>query len=900
MSKKEKYTFSVVIPVYNAENYLNETVDSVITQDIGFEKHIQIILVNDGSKDRSEELCLEYKEKYPDNIVYISKENGGVSSARNQGIPYIEGKYVNFLDSDDKWEPDVFSKVYQFFETRYDNIDLVACRMQFFEARTDYHPLDFRFNKKKDRIINILNEENSIQMHVTSCFIKAEIARKWSFNEEQSYGEDTVYINKIIMDRGRYGVVTEAICNYRKRSNDSSAVQGMREKKKWYVETPEQFYGELIRFSIERYGTVIRYLQQLLVYDLQYRVEFGYNHVLNKEEFETYKQTIRKYLSYVDDSCIAKTKTLGMDGKIRMLKFKKGALDRERISLRDNIVTYQNNHMINLTERGATLLVNFISVENDTLILEGCVRTWIFNCWPELQLKYVVDEQKCYPVVFNDYDIGKKECITGEEWQLRFYRVRIPLSGKLQQIYPVIELANGEECRMNMVFTKFMPLDPVNPGAVCFCGKYFIRCAAKALDVRIPSSVLKTKIAYELKEFKYLIKRKRIDVAALRISATFRRLFKKKQIWLISDRDYIANDNGEHLFRYICEHKGEYPNIKAYFVIAGDSPDYQRMKQYGSVLDRNSHKYKKMYMICDKIVSSSANEDVFDTFGSDKNFYKGVPDFKYVFLQHGIIKDDLSAWLNKVNKNISAFITSAKPEYDSIRKGHYLYDKEVKLTGLPRFDQLLKKNQECEQEKLLLIMPTWRRYIRDSFDDATSKSIYSHSFKNTEYYNFYNSLMQDEELLSVMRKYGYKGILGLHPIHSEQVVDFTENDVFEIPKGHLDYQELFVRGSIMLTDFSSTFFDFCYLRKPVVYAQFDEKLFYHGQVYDSGYFDYERDGFGPVCRDLKSTVRELISLIENGGRLEEVYQERINNFYAYDDQNNCKRVMEAIAETDDK
>ena len=89
MSKKEKYIFSVVIPVYNAEKYLSETVDSVIAQDIGFEKHIQIILVNDGSKDRSEELCLKYREKYPDNIVYISKENGGVSSARNQGIPYI-------------------------------------------------------------------------------------------------------------------------------------------------------------------------------------------------------------------------------------------------------------------------------------------------------------------------------------------------------------------------------------------------------------------------------------------------------------------------------------------------------------------------------------------------------------------------------------------------------------------------------------------------------------------------------------------------------------------------------------------------------------------------------------------------------------------------------------------
>ena len=898
MSKKEKYIFSVVIPVYNAEKYLSETVDSVIAQDIGFEKHIQIILVNDGSKDRSEELCLKYREKYPDNIVYISKENGGVSSARNQGIPYIEGRYVNFLDSDDKWESDVFSKVYRFFEKTYDRIDLAACRMRFFEARTDYHPLDFRFKNRNDRIINILNEENCIQMHVTSCFIKAEAVRKWTFNEEQNYGEDTVYISRIIMDRGRYGVVTKAVCNYRKRGNDSSAVQGMRGKKKWYIETPDQFYGELIRFSMERYGTVIRYLQQLLVYDLQYRVGFGYNHVLNKEEFETYRQTVHKYLSYVDNSCIIRSKTLTMDDKIRMLSFKEGSLNREQLSLRDNIVMYQDSALVNLADRGATLMVNFLSVENDTLILEGCIRTWILSCWPELQLKYVVDEQKYYPAVFNDYDIGKKETITGDEWQFRFYRVRIPLSGKQQQIYPMIELGNGEECRMKMVFTKFMPLNALNPGAVCFRGKYFIRYAANAIDVRIPSNAMKTKIAYEIKAFNYLRKNERMDAAKLRIQAVCRRFFKKKQIWLISDRDYVANDNGEHLFRYICEHRKEYPDVEPYFVISGESPDYERMKQYGPVLDLNSRKYKEMYLTCDKIVSSSANEDVFDPFGEDKILYKGVTDFKYIFLQHGITKDDLSAWLNKVNKNISAFITAAKPEYESIRSGHYLYDKEVKLTGFPRFDQLLKKNQESTPEKLLLIMPTWRRYISDSFDDATSMSIYSHSFKKTEYYKFYNELIQNEELLSAMRKHGYRGLLGLHPIHSEQTVDFRENDVFEIPKGHLDYQELFVRGSIMLTDFSSTFFDFCYLRKPVVYAQFDRKQFYHGQVYDSGYFDYERDGFGPVCHDLESTVGALISLIENGGRLEPVYQERINNFYAYDDQNNCKRVMEAIRETD--
>ncbi len=84
-----QYKFSVVIPVYNVYGYLRETLDSVIQQDIGFEENIQVILVNDGSPDRSEEICLEYQKRYPDNIVYLKQENQGVSAARNHAISYI-------------------------------------------------------------------------------------------------------------------------------------------------------------------------------------------------------------------------------------------------------------------------------------------------------------------------------------------------------------------------------------------------------------------------------------------------------------------------------------------------------------------------------------------------------------------------------------------------------------------------------------------------------------------------------------------------------------------------------------------------------------------------------------------------------------------------------------------
>ncbi len=71
--KTYQFKFTVVTPVYNVEEYLEETLESVLSQTIGFEENIQMILVNDGSPDNSEEICLKYQKKYPDNIIYLKK-----------------------------------------------------------------------------------------------------------------------------------------------------------------------------------------------------------------------------------------------------------------------------------------------------------------------------------------------------------------------------------------------------------------------------------------------------------------------------------------------------------------------------------------------------------------------------------------------------------------------------------------------------------------------------------------------------------------------------------------------------------------------------------------------------------------------------------------------------------
>lgn len=92
-----KRIISVIIPVYNVEKYLKRCLDSVVNQTY---KNIEIILVNDGSTDQSEKICQEYEAKY-DNIIYLSKPNGGLSDARNFGIKHSKGDYIAFVDSDD-------------------------------------------------------------------------------------------------------------------------------------------------------------------------------------------------------------------------------------------------------------------------------------------------------------------------------------------------------------------------------------------------------------------------------------------------------------------------------------------------------------------------------------------------------------------------------------------------------------------------------------------------------------------------------------------------------------------------------------------------------------------------------------------------------------------------------
>ena len=114
-----KFKFSVVMAIYNTEEYVSDAIESVINQSIGFEKNIQLILVDDGSTDNTPNILKKYQKNYSENIIVLTQKNQGQASARNNGLKYAKGKYINFLDSDDYLSENAMQEVYRFFEQHY-------------------------------------------------------------------------------------------------------------------------------------------------------------------------------------------------------------------------------------------------------------------------------------------------------------------------------------------------------------------------------------------------------------------------------------------------------------------------------------------------------------------------------------------------------------------------------------------------------------------------------------------------------------------------------------------------------------------------------------------------------------------------------------------------------------
>ncbi len=885
VKKMEKtFKFSVIIPVYKVEEYLEETIESVINQTIGFKDNIQLILINDGSPDNSEKICLKYQKLYPDNVIYYKQENSGVSAARNKGAEYATGEFINFLDSDDKWSLDTFKTVSKYIR-KHPDIKIFSCQMQFFDAQTGNHPLNYKY--KKNKIVNILKDYNYPQLHSNSIFIQTDLAKSLHFDKTVKFSEDNKYINELIFEETKYMVLKKPIYYYRRRTSNNSAIQTSTTNRDWYLITPEKVYNYLFELSKKKFGRAIEYIQYLVMYDLQWRIKSNIvKDVLTREEERQYFQEIEKLLKEINDNIILEQRNLFVEAKVETLNIKYGKNIEDEFNIEDGIIKYNDVTLVNF-KKSPTLTINVININRDNVDIAGQINflseTKNYKIYYETNREKNELKLKESNRYLRNFISGRK--ITNKEFRFKIRNINqeknIKLNFYIKYQNQTIKLIPNYSIYGRL--SKKLSLHYVENSKIMF---------NKKGTLIINNDNIKDRVLTESKYFLQLVKNLRIKQIIYRYTAKLLKIFNKKKIWLISDRTMVANDNGMHFFKYVVKTNDK--DIKPYFVINKNCEDYEKIKKIGPVLAYNSFKYHIYFLIASKIISSQGDGWVINAFGKSHKYYHDMYNFDFVFLQHGITKNDQTRWLNYINKNIKILVTATVPEYESFLSLDYGYtDKEIQLTGFPRYDNL--KNNPKKQ---IAIMPTWRQSLSGKNNVTKGTRDYNPLFKESQYFKFYNKLINDEKILEVMRKKGYTGIFVIHPSHMENHIDFQENDIFKVIHGFADYQTIFKESNLLVSDYSSVTFDFAYLKKPVIYTQFDKEEFYKSHIYDEGYFNDKRDGFGPVCNNYEDTVSTIVNMLKNDCKLEKKYENRIKNFFKYDDHNNCKRVYEAIKKID--
>ena len=369
-------------------------------------------------------------------------------------------------------------------------------------------------------------------------------------------------------------------------------------------------------------------------------------------------------------------------------------------------------------------------------------------------------------------------------------------------------------------------------------------------------------------------------LCALLPAAFLRR--KRPHLWLVCEGEREAQDNGYWFFRYL---RREQPQVDAVYAVADDAPARERVAELGETVDYGSFRHWILYLAAEVNISSQKSGKPNAAVCYLLEVVLGWLKNRRVFLQHGVTQADLP-FLYEKKARLSLFCCAARPEYDFIRSRFGYPEEAVKLLGFCRFDSL--HGLEAEKE-LVLIVPTWRMELHRGRD--------KNAFLNSEYYRRFQSLLNSRELDELLGRFGKRAVFVAHR-NMEQFEDaFTSEgrNIRVLRWRDADISGLIRRAGTLITDYSSVFMDFAYMKKPLLYYQFDTER-YHRTHLAAGYFDYGRDGFGPVCASEEALLRELETLFEADCTMAPAYAGRVDAFFTLNDTKNSERTYHAICD----
>lgn len=298
---------TVVLPIYNVEQYVAECIDSVINQTY---QNIEIILVDDGSQDKSGKICDDYKEKDA-RIQVIHKENGGLSDARNIGIEKARGKYICFVDSDDIIKESYIENLYQLI--RKYNVSMAICDFQRIasikDIKEDTYPKKEIVYEKREILEKIYNKSTYVQTTVAwNKLYDITLFKKHKFPKgklhEDEYTTYQLYydIDKVVMTTEKlyyYRYVPQSIMHKAFSLKRLDGIQALEERMMFFKEKKEEHLYNL---------TLIQYESILMIHYMNCKLYLKEEKDIQNELWNKYKKMFKKVITLKEISLKDKIK----------------------------------------------------------------------------------------------------------------------------------------------------------------------------------------------------------------------------------------------------------------------------------------------------------------------------------------------------------------------------------------------------------------------------------------------------------------------------------------------------------------------------------------------------------------------------------------------------------------
>lgn len=900
----EKYRVSLIIPVYNTEEYLGDTLRSVCEQTIFAET--EVIIIDDGSSDNSATICQGFAAAY-ENIHYYHQENAGAGAARNHGLKYVTAEFLAFLDADDILPADSLEKR---LKAMHPWTDMVIGGIETFPSKTTWAWIPDL--KKGHRTIDITEAPRLLagagpanKLFRSNFFAANGI----TFAEDKRF-EDAFAVIPAMLRSDRITLVPDTIYKYRKRDDDSSLTDSLWTNLQGYFDhlALEQLVKDEVRFSGRArrkaaHMFMIRSIEGFLIRARE-NMPSEYLRAFFDQAAEIYRDIPTDLIAEISRD---------IEHRLMFHYLLHGDFDGY-LNGRLLNVTISDNQIVALPEKQGTSRAVYTSVDTTPLLTLDKAVVFIERAVQGDGYATVSASLRIFGV--REAEPGNLTVILKVGGQQVTHPVHLKLrptelahnyvtfewQSRLSDNFPAPEGNLTAEIRSTygaLTLPTHHTVGLMRSSRVIKTGRWWGQLVSSPQSTLVKLITVQAESPAELAQkwnrltfrskLKAILKREPYWKWHLLQILTWR--MRKEENWLLAERGDTASDNARILFEWLrTSQKG----VKPHFVLDKNSPAWNTFSDKTGLVPHGSFRHKLLMLQARALISSQDIDNYMMPKAWKATTYRqtiGLTlDQRRVFLQHGVIHNGVGEQLHSRGTGLDMFVCSSPQEQEYLRKTSG-YDSELVLSGMPRFDGLFHA-RTAEKSNELLVMPTWRSYlVTPSF---LSESGPKESFEDSEFFEFYSKFLSDSRLHQALEQNDLKLRFLAHYEIANSFKLESQSDRVIIDDGRsTDLPTLLKTTPLLITDYSSVAFDAAFASTPVLLAHFDIERFY-SEHYGKGWYEPSSMSLGPSARDVDELMVLLESAIASNFVVPEPYATRCESYFAHHDDQNTMRTFQAI------